>query len=54
MKIFKKSKNEDLLQRLEKFRTMTEKDIEEMDNTNVKKRNINPLVKGERLLKGDK
>ncbi len=54
MKIFKKSKNEDLLKRLEKFKTMTEKDIEEMDNTNVKKRNINPLVNGKRLLKGGK
>ena len=45
--------HEDLLNRLEKFKTMTEKDIEKMDNSYVKKRNINPLVNGKRLIERD-
>ena len=50
-KIFKKTKEENFANKLDKFRNIALKDIEKIDMPEIKKREINPLINGERMVK---
>jgi len=50
-KIFKKIKDDSFAEKIDKFRNIRLNEIEKIDIPNIKKRIINPLVNGERIIK---